>query len=340
MDRIPEGPDPGRGENSAMFGRSIGSLSAGALLGLCLTPLSCTAAQGGDILGALTTYTTVKGDNLLDVAQRFEVGYIELVATNPDIDPWLPGSGVEIVVPTAHVLPDAPRQGIVINLADLRLYWFPADGKAPKSYPIGTGRLGMTTPVGETRIVRKRTNPTWFPTTATRADNPELPEAVAPGRHNPLGKFAMYLEWPTYAIHGTNDSDGVGRRVSRGCIRMYPAHIEALYSEVPIGTRVTVVDQPAKLGWDRGDLYLEVHPSGVEIDELEETGGFVARPIPALTDALRERAGKKASYIDWQVVELVNSQRRGIPVRITFADTRHRGALTGASREPSARVGR
>lgn len=323
-----------------MFGRSIGSLSARALLVLWLTPISCTAAQSGDILGALGTYTTVKGDNLLDVAQRFEVGFIELVATNPGIDPWVPGTDIEILLPTAHVLPDAPREGIVINLADLRLYWFPPGGKAPRSYPIGTGRLGLTTPVGETRIVRKRTNPTWFPTAATRTDNPELPEAVAPGRNNPLGKFAMYLEWPSYAIHGTNNPDGVGRRISRGCIRMYPWHIEALYSEVRIGTRVTVVDQPAKLGWDRGDLYLEIHPSGDEIDELEESGKFVARPIPALTDALREKAGKKASYIDWQLVELVNSQRRGIPVRITFADTRNRGGLTETSGKPSARVGR
>ena len=323
-----------------MFGQSFGSLSAGVLLVLWLTPLSCTATQGGDILGALGTYTTVKGDNLLDVAQRFDVGFIELVATNPGIDPWVPGTDIEILLPTAHVLADAPREGIVINLADLRLYWFPPGSKAPKSYPIGTGRLGLTTPLGETRIVRKRTNPTWFPTAATRADNPDLPEAVAPGRNNPLGKFAMYLEWPSYAIHGTNDADGVGRRISRGCIRMYPWHIEALYSEVPIGTKVTVVDQPAKLGWDRGDLYLEIHPSGDEIDELEESGKFVARPIPALTDWLRERAGKKASYIDWQLVELVNSQRWGIPVRITFADTRHRGGLTEASGKPGARVGR
>lgn len=308
------------GEYLAMSGNSIDALLAGALLSLCLASSQCTAAQGDDILGAPSAYTTVKGDNLLDVAQRFEVGYIELIAANPGIDPWLPGSDVEIVLPTAHVLPDAPREGIVINLADLRLYWFPPGGGEPKSYPIGTGRLGMTTPLGKTRIVRKRKNPTWFPTAATRADNPELPVSVGPGRRNPLGKFAMYLEWPAYAIHGTNDPDGVGRRVSRGCIRMYPAHIEALYSQVPVGTSVTVVDQPLKLGWNRGNIYLEIHPSGVEIDELEETGKFVARPIPGLSDVVREFGREKTPHVDWPTVDLVNSHRRGVPVRITFDD--------------------
>ena len=172
---------------------SIDSLLAGALLVLCLAPFYGTTAQSHDILGALSAYTKIKRDNLLDVAQRFEVGYIELVAANPGIDPWLPGPDVEILLPTAHVLPRAPREGIVINLADLRLYWFPSGGKVPKSYPIGIGRLGMTTPLGKTRIARKRMNPTWFPTAATRADNPELPVSVGPGRRNPLGKFAMYL---------------------------------------------------------------------------------------------------------------------------------------------------
>lgn len=282
---------------------------------LCLQP--CPAEEEGDILGVISTYRTTKGDNLLDLAQRFQVGYMELVAANPGIDPWLPGPDVDILIPTAHVLPEAVREGIVINLADLRLYWFPSNGQMPQSYPIGAGRLGKTTPTGQTRVIRKRANPTWFPTTEARLDNPELPVAVPPGPHNPLGRYALYLDWPTYAIHGTNNADGVGRRISRGCIRLYAAHIEHLFFQVPIGTGVTVVDQPAKLGWKDGDLYLEIHPSGAELDELELTGHFSRRAIPGLAEMIRSKAGAAQERIQWEIVELVNRQRLGIPVRIT-----------------------
>jgi L,D-transpeptidase ErfK/SrfK len=294
---------------------------------MALLPLQSLARQRDDILGALSHYKTVAGDNLLDVAQHFEVGYVDIVAANPGIDPWVPGANVDIVLPTAHILPSAQREGIVINLADLRLYWFAPGGKVPRSYPIGVGRLGLTTPVGRTRVVRKRIDPTWYPTAATRADNPSLPEAVPPGPDNPMGSYALDLGWPTYAIHGTNKPDGVGRRVSRGCIRLYPAHIKELFSQVSVGTPVTVVDQAVKLGWRYGELYLEIHPSGVEIDELEDSGRFVARPIPDLADLIREQAGAHAAQLDWQAIERADRQRLGIPVQITWG-ARGRNAST------------
>jgi len=302
---------------SSIKDRATSALYAGMVALLIIAPGRSTAQQSTDILGVLSSYSTIKGDNLLDVAQRFELGYIELVAANPGINPWVPGSGVEILLPAAHVLPDTAREGIVINLADLRLYWFPPDGQAPRSYPIGAGRVGMTTPVGQTRVVRKRANPTWFPTTATREDNPELPVAVPPGRNNPLGRHALYLDWPSYVIHGTNDPDGVGRRISRGCLRLYSAHIKTLFAEVPIGTKVTIIDQPAKLGWRAEQLFLEIHPAGNEIDELEETGRFVGRPIVNLVDAIREKAGAQQERVDWNSVDIIDTRRRGIPVQIT-----------------------
>ena len=299
--------------------RSMRAASIAMLVLTALLPLQCLARQPDDILGALSRYKTVAGDNLLDVAQHFEVGYVDIVAANPGIDPWVPGANVDIVLPTAHILPRGEREGIVINLADLRLYWFPPHGKVARSYPIGVGRLGLTTPLGRTRVVRKRIDPTWYPTAATRADNPSLAVAVPPGPDNPLGSYALDLGWPTYAIHGTNKPDGVGRRVSRGCIRLYPAHIEELFSQVPIGTTVTVVDQPVKLGWRNGELFLEIHPAGEEIDELEDSGRFVARPIPGLADLIRERAGARAAQLDWQAIERADRQRLGIPMQITWS---------------------
>ena len=217
------------------------------------TSSSREAPGRADLVGQMQTHTVSANETLLDIARDYQLGFVEVVAANQGIDPWVPGAGKLLVVPGAHILPDAPRNGIVVNLAELRLYAFTSDGRI-NTYPIGVGRLGLTTPVGQTRVIRKRANPTWTPTAATRADNPDLPKSVPPGPDNPLGRFAIDLGWPTYAIHGTNIPWGVGRRVSRGCIRMYPEHIEKLFAATDVGTKVTVVDQAVKVGWRDGSL--------------------------------------------------------------------------------------
>ncbi|HSR72632.1 MAG TPA: L,D-transpeptidase family protein, partial [Kiloniellales bacterium] len=205
----------------------------------------------------------------------------------------------------------------VINLAELRLYFFPPDGAAPISFPIGVGRDGFTTPLGETTIVRKKVDPTWYPTESTLADAPHLPSSVGPGPDNPLGDRALYLGWPTYAVHGTNKPWGVGRRVSRGCIRLYPEDIETLYELAAVGTPVTVVDQQVKLGWLDGALYLEVHPSLAQLDELEATGQFQTGLEADATPLILDVAGTDAARLDWGVIRATLGQQRGIPVRIT-----------------------
>ncbi|MEJ5233799.1 MAG: L,D-transpeptidase family protein [Geminicoccaceae bacterium] len=273
----------------------------------------------GDLIGALRFHLTRPEDTLLDVAVANDVGILAISAANPGIDPWVPGADQLILLPTAHLLPDAPREGIVINKAELGLYWFPKRGEI-RRHAIGVGREGFDTPVGETRIVRKQKDPTWYPTASTRADRPELPPVVPPGPDNPLGRHALYLGWPTYLIHGTNKPYGVGRRVSRGCIRMYPAAVERLYEEVPIGTRVTVVDQQVKAGWHEGELYLEAHPDLGQLEELEESYAFTPRP-GAIDEAalalVRRKAGEEIARVDWDRVEAELVARRGIPVRIT-----------------------
>jgi L,D-transpeptidase ErfK/SrfK len=270
------------------------------------------------VIGRLEYHTVGTEDNLLEIARRHDLGYIETVAANPGIDPWLPGPGRTLVLPKAHVLPDAPYRGIVINLPELRLYYF-GDGSGPViTYPIGVGRRGRETPIGATQIVRKRAAPTWTPPPSIRAERPELPAFVPPGPDNPLGDFALDLGWRHYVLHGTNRPYGIGRRVSSGCIRLYPEDIERLFAMASVGMPVAVVDQPLKLGWSEGELYMEVHPDAPEGDQLEIRGWFTPAPIPDLEARVRTFAGAAAERIDWPAVRAVARSKRGIPVQITF----------------------
>lgn len=277
------------------------------------------AAIADDMIGQIRIMRTAYEDTLLDVARNNGLGLIELMAANPGVDEWVPGEGTKVVLPTAHILPDAPHRGIVINLAELRLYYFPPDGSTPQSFPIGVGRDGFKTPQGQTKIVRKKKGPAWYPTANTRADRPDLPSVVPAGPDNPLGDYALYLGWPAYLIHGTNMPYGVGRRVSRGCIRLYPENIEYLFGKIPTGTPVTVVNQSVMLGWHDGNLYIEVHPSPEQVDQIEEEG--VADPVPVREqsdpDRILQAAGDQIERIDWDAVNEALAKRQGIPVRIT-----------------------
>lgn len=263
------------------------------------------------------TYRAAYEDTLLDLARRFSLGYVEMVAANPGTDPWIPGEGTEVVLPTVHLLPDAEREGVVINLADMRLYYFAEPGAQPRSYPIGIGREGLTTPVGTTTIARKKKDPIWRPTARMRAENPELPELVPPGPDNPMGTRAMYLGWPLYAIHGTNNPWGIGRRSSSGCIRMYPEHAEELFDLVEVGTKVTVVDQPIKLEWIDGALFMDAHPTQLQSDQLEAEGRFEPELPSKVVDQVLAVAGDQASRLDWSRIRRATVERRGYPIRIT-----------------------
>ena len=283
--------------------------------GLGAPPLAW--ALTGDLIGSLELYISDPERTLLDVARDHDLGVLEVMAANPGVDPWVPGDETAVLLPTAHLLPDAPRRGIVINLAELRLYHFPGEDEPPTTSAIGIGRAGFHTPLGSTRVVRKKADPTWYPTANTRADNPDLPSAVAPGPANPLGRFALYLGWPTYLVHGTSKPYGVGRRVSRGCIRLYPESIERLFAAVPLGTAVTVVDEPIKLGWHADNLYIEVHPALEQLDELERTGRLEPSKDRRVAARILDMAGASADRLDWSLIRVAQLQRLGIPARIT-----------------------
>ncbi len=270
----------------------------------------------GHLQGAVATYE----DTMLDIGRRFNVGYEELKLANPGVDPWIPGDGTLIVIPSRFVLPDAPREGIVLNLAEMRLYYYPDPVNAPRrrviTHPVSIGREGLSTPLGTTRIVSKVVNPTWYPPASIRAEaeaeGEPLPLVVPPGPDNPLGTHALALARKGYLIHGTNKPFGLGMRVSHGCVRMYPEDIVSLFGAVPVDTPVHVVNQPVKSGWRDGVLYVEVHPVAGEL----ELGGT----LPS-TDAMRQvvamTSEEQSKHIRWEQVTAVVETLTGIPYAVS-----------------------
>jgi L,D-transpeptidase ErfK/SrfK len=298
-------------------------------------------AADQSVVGEVRHYVVQQGDVFPDIARRFGVGYTALVTANPGVDPWAPGAGREITIPSLYILPKAPRHGIVLNLAQWRLFYFPPGGNRVESFPVGLGKIGKTTPLGATRVVHKEANPTWRPPPSIRAERPELAAAVPPGRDNPLGAFALYLGWQNYLIHGTNKPDGVGRNVSHGCVRMYPEDIERLFGEVAVGTPVRTVSQPATAGWVADRLYLEVYPSKSQTEDIDVARLVSVDPPPGVKTIVKAAAGRYADTVDWRAVDRAMRERSGAPVLI--AD---RAALapqwneTKRSGEEEASIGR
>lgn len=278
-----------------------------------------------DVVGELQMIRANAADTFPDIARRFNVGYEELASANPDIDPWLPGEGTEIIVPTQFVLPAAPRTGIVINLPAMRLFYFPpAPPGAPRrviTHPVGIGRVDWKTPEGATRIVEKTAAPTWYPTRAIRkehaANGDPLPAVVPPGPDNPMGTHALRLGWPKYAIHGTNKPPSIGLRGTHGCVRLYPEDIARLYRDVPVGTPVRVVNQPTLFGWRAGELYVQSYPL-LEEDDRDQK----AVAGRALEAALGTRGGSGAGEradIEQPLLAKALNKRLAIAVPVSAA---------------------
>ncbi|BCX82881.1 L,D-transpeptidase ErfK/SrfK [Methylomarinovum caldicuralii] len=272
-----------------------------------------------DLVGRVTVAKVEEGDTLLDIARRFDLGQNEIRLANPGLSRWAPPPGAEVVIPKRFILPDAPRRGIVLNVPEMRLYYFPRPrpGELPQvvTHPVSIGRMDWSTPIGTTRVVAKVKDPVWRPPESIKKEHAEkgdpLPDVVPAGPDNPLGRYAMRLGIPGYLIHSTNKPLGIGMRVTHGCVRMYPEDIERLFPEVPVGTPVTLVNQPVKVGWLAGALYIEVHPPLEEADNsydalLEQALALIARK----TQGLKVR-------IDGAALRTALEERRGIPVRIS-----------------------
>jgi L,D-transpeptidase ErfK/SrfK len=284
-------------------------------------------APDEDIVGVVQIVTSSKEDTLTDIARRFNVGYEEILRANPKVDPWLPGAGKPIVVPTQFVIPNAPRTGVVINIAAMRLFYFPphksGEPQIVVTHPIGIGKVGWSTPEGVTKIVRRQADPTWrVPISVIKEhheNGEELERVIGPGPDNPLGKFAFYLQWPSYLIHGTNKPAGVGLRSSHGCIRLYPEDIAQLFEMVPVGTQVRVVNQPFVFGWHAGQLYMQA------FDVLEDDSRDWKKTSRKLLSksfaaTLQKQLKTHNEQVNWDVVATLTHSPRGVPVPISVAD--------------------
>lgn len=289
------------------------------------------------VVGELQVTQSHAEDTFADIARRFNLGYDELVNANPGVDPWLPGEGTRIVLPTQFVLPDAPAEGIVVNLAALRLFYFPRAAKgAPRTvitYPIGIGMVGWATPTGATTIVSKRKDPVWTPPESVRkehaADGDILPARVPAGPDNPLGAFAMNLGWPTYLMHGTNKPAGVGMRASHGCIRLYPEDIATLFQSVPIGTRVTVVNQPLVYRWQGDSLYVQSYPPHEEHPDAKKAAQG-QRFGKAVGERMLKAAKPHGLSVDLALAEKVVNDARGVAVPVSRDGLTYDAFLAGA----------
>lgn len=280
--------------------------------------LAVSPARAGEEAELLAdTHVVAAGENLLDLARARDLGYVELLAANPGADPWLPGLGRTILLPIAHLPPAGLAEApLVVNLGDMRVYWRGSGGVV--SYPVGIGREGWELRPGLTRVAGKRRNPTWVPPPSIRAEKPWLPERVPAGPDNPLGEFSIDLALGLVRIHGTNQPDGVGRRVSHGCFRLYPEDIAALFPEVPVGTPVAIVDEPVKLARLGGELWLEVHPDQAAADAIEAGAELPdLAELPHLEGMVARAAGGDAVRVDWALVAWAERIRLGVPVRIT-----------------------
>jgi L,D-transpeptidase ErfK/SrfK len=296
-------------------------------------------APGDDVIGVVQVVTAGKDDTLTDIARRFNVGYEEIVRANPGVDPWLPGEGREIIVPSQFILPNAPRTGLVIDIAAMRIFYFPPLKKGDRpvvyTHPIGIGKVGWRTPEGVTKIVRRQKDPTWRVPGSVRKEHHEngedLDAVIGPGPDNPLGKYAFYLQWPSYLIHGTNKPAGVGLRSSHGCIRLYPEDIEQFYNMVPVGTAVRVVNQPFVFGWHEGQLYMQ--PYDVLEDDTRDWQKAPRKLLSAsLASTLQQQLKMQHQQINWSSVSTLTHNPRGIPVPVSGAPQSLEQLLAAAPR--------
>jgi L,D-transpeptidase ErfK/SrfK len=292
------------------------------LAALIAAPVGATTYELGEgqplVFGIVEHYTATYEDTLTDIARRYSLGYEEIVRANPGVDPWLPGAGKDIVIPGRRILPNAPQEGIVINLPEHRLYYFPKQKKKNEprivlTYPVSIGKMDWHTPLGETRIVGKTKNPSWHPPESVRKEHAArgepLPKVVGPGPDNPLGAYAMRLGIPTgaYLIHGTNNPLAVGMAVTHGCMRMYPEDVEALFSLVPVGTKVRIINEPVKTAFVNGELLLEAHPP------VDKEGQAYEPDLELFSQLLDKALGPTTAAVHWDFARETLKVANGLP---------------------------
>ena len=288
---------------------------------LLAVPAGATTYELGEgtpqVFGELTHYTTTYEDTFTDIARRYSLGWEEVIRVNPGIDPWVPGAGKDLVIPTRRILPSGPHEGIIINLPEHRLYYFPKPKKGEKpiaiTYAVSIGKMDWHTPLGATRIISKQKNPNWHPPESVRKEHAErgepLPAVVKPGPDNPLGAYAMRLAITpgAYLIHGTNNPLAVGMAVTHGCMRMYPEDIEALFPLVPVGTKVRIINEPVKVAFVNGELLMEVHPP------VDAEGQTIEPDLELFSGLLDQALGPTTAAVHWDLARETMKTATGLP---------------------------
>ncbi|HWY93662.1 MAG TPA: L,D-transpeptidase family protein [Steroidobacteraceae bacterium] len=275
------------------------------------------------VVGEDQTVETVFEDTLYDLARKYSLGSEELIRVNPGVDPWLPGAGKKLIVPGRHILPPGPREGIVVNLPEHRLYYYPKPKRGGPieviTYPVSIGKMDWRTPLGTTRVIGKQKNPTWYPPESVRKEHAAagdpLPASVPSGPDNPLGLFAMRLAAGngTYLIHGTNNPIAVGLAVTHGCIRMYPDDVASLFPLIAVGTQVRLINQPVKVAWVDGELLLEAHPP------VDAQGQSFEPDIDQFAEMLRAAVGDTTVAIHWDYAREVLQKADGVIATVALA---------------------
>lgn len=276
-----------------------------------------------DVIGQLEHTRVASGDTLLDIARRHDLGQDEILLANPDVDRWLPSVGTAVLLPNRYILPKAKRTGLILNVPEMRLYYFPKPGLGQSpvvvTHPVSVGRMDWNTPLGTTQVVAKQKNPAWYPPRSLKqeaaARGDALPDVVRPGPDNPLGRYVIRLGIRGYLIHSTNKPYGVGMRVTHGCVRMYPEDIKLLFDGIPIGTPVQIINQPIKVGWLDGTLYLEVHPPLAE--DRYQYRDIEQLAMDAIADAIAEENTKYPVMLRDGVVSTAVHEQSGVPVAIS-----------------------
>ncbi len=298
-----------------------------------------TVKKGEDVIGRLAVIRVEKGDTLPDMARHFSVGLNAISAANPGVDVWVPEDRERITLPLSFILPDAPKNGIVVNLATMRLFHFGEAGESltVSTYPVGVGTEERPTPTGQMHVARKASRPTWVVPASIAEDHRKkgdpLPAKVPPGPDNPLGEYALYLSKSGYLIHGTNKPASIGLKATNGCLRLYPENIEMLFQATPVNTPVLILNQPYLIGQRDGVLYLEAHAP------WEGSG---ASDLEKINAKLKTIENKSARALDWNKIREVQAEARGIPVPILEMrqGTGKAAAKTIAVERPIAWVGR
>lgn len=274
-------------------------------------------SYGNDIIGHAFVTRVRSYDSVTKIRHRYDVSLNELVEANPDTNFYRLRVGQKIIIPAEYILPKY-RRGIVINIPELRLFYFTPDGRYVYTFPVGLGRENWRTPTAAAKVIYKEAYPSWHPPDTIREYYLEktgevLPDVVPPGPKNPLGKYALYLSKNGYLIHGTNIPDSVGTFISSGCMRLLDDAIETLYANVGVGTQVHIVHHQVKVGWYGDTLYLESHTPIDSYQEYNQDFGPPELNSMDTENAIYQATAGRPAYVNWNLVNQAVRNHDGVP---------------------------